>query len=296
MSKKKLQFDVNPLFRGPSLVDRARAGNPYREVPLSEIDIDPDQPRRVFEDNSLQELSASIREHGVLCPILVRIKGAGTFRLIAGERRFRAAKLAGLSTIPAVIHSGDETTVDVLSKQLVENLQRADLSAMERALAIGQLRDALAISVRDIAQKLGVSKSYVQRSLDILSLPDDLQAALIQGAPESKITILGRLADKAQRAKLLEELDELTREELEFEVAKLLGEVEEKVSHRGTKGKRKSKGHGSSEDRRIVEGIQESLGSRARIVRSSPSSEKGKVVLEFYSKDDLNEIYKRLTR
>jgi ParB family chromosome partitioning protein len=297
MARKTLKFEMNPLLSGPSLESRARTGSPYREISISDIDVDPDQPRRVFDQAALNELATSIKEYGVLCPILVRIAEGGTYRVVAGERRLRAAKLAGLDRIPAVVDSDKEDGKDVLAKQLVENLQRQDLSSMERALAIGQLREQFSWSVREVATHLGVSKSFVQRCIEVLELPDDLQAALIAGAPESKILLLAQIKDRAKRKSLIARLEQLSRSALEEELDELLGRggQGDEVSHGGTKRKKRKGPQLSVEDRRIVEEIQRTLGTKVEIARKSGDSGKGRLTLEFYSPTDLYEIYRRLT-
>ncbi len=286
MARKPIRFENNPLFAGPSLEARSKSGSPYRELLISDIDVDPNQPRRHFDAESLAELAASIKEYGVLSPILVRITEGGSYRLVAGERRFRACKLLGRETIPAVVDSGDDDGV-TLAKQIVENLQRQDLSSIERAEAIGRLREVGKLSIRDLAAKLGISKSQVQRSLEILELPDDLRAALEQGASESKILLLSKVGDRAKRLTLLKRLDGLTREELEGELGGAEGgeRGREKVSHGGTKL--------SAEDRRVVEELQKALGLKVQLLRRS-DSQHGKLVIDFYSRDDLSEVYRRL--
>lgn len=294
MARKRVNFAVNPLLSGPSLATRQASGSPYREVPVGEIDVDPDQPRRVFDTEALAELASSIKEHGVLCPILVRPSAGGSYRLVAGERRLRASKLAGLETIPAVVDSSQDGDTSILAKQLVENMQRQDLTAMERALAIGQLRDTFQISIREIARRLGVSKGLVQRSLDILSLPDDLQAALIQGASESKVLVLAGVIDRGLRKALLEQLDSLTRDELEQRVREVsAGNGEGKEYHRGTASK-PSRRRSSAEDTRLATDLQRILGTRVQILRRRGKSQQGKLVIEFYSNDDLSEVTRRL--
>lgn len=285
MTKKSIKFAFNPLLSGPSIKDRSYAGSPYRLVPISEIDLDPDQPRRVFVEDALNELAESIKMYGVLSPILVRQTEVGTFRIIAGERRFRASKLAGLEAIPAILDQRDSEDSEKLALQLVENLQRQDLTPMERALAIGQLRDSYSISVREIARRLGISKSMVQRSLEVLQLPDDLQVALISGASESKVLMLAQIADRAQRANLLKQIEGLTREKLEEVVQKST------ASRRGTI-KKKELGH---EDRRIVDSIQRKLGAKVKLSRKPGRGKGGSLTVEFYSADDLDELYRRLT-
>ncbi|MCC6220624.1 MAG: ParB/RepB/Spo0J family partition protein [Deltaproteobacteria bacterium] len=296
MARKKLSFESNPLFSGPSLVDRAQSGSPYRELSIGDIDVDPDQPRRVFDTQSLSDLAASIKQQGVLCPILVRPTDAGTYKLISGERRLRASKIAGLEKIPAIIDNGEDLDRTILAKQLVENIQRDDLTSMEKALAFGQLRDAYGWSVREIAKQLGVSKSQVQRSIDVLMLPDDLQSALIEGASESKILLLSRIQDREMRKELLLRLADLSRSQLEDEIAAIEDGLQgnsRRSSHGGTVAT-KTREKIRPEDRRIVEDMQQALGIRVNLLRRKGKETQGKLILEFYSSSDLNELYRRL--
>ncbi|NMC62817.1 MAG: ParB/RepB/Spo0J family partition protein, partial [SAR324 cluster bacterium] len=175
-----------------------------------------------------------------------------------------------------------ETT---LSIQLVENLQRTDLSPLERSQAIGVLSENYKLSVREIAAKLGISKSNVQRSLEILSLPDDLLNALKEGASESKILLLAKIEDPEVRAAYLKDLDVLTRSQLRDEMvkgknAKIAGSV--------------GKGALSAEDQRISDEIQRALGLKVRLIRNSPGSEGGKLSIDFYSSSDLQELFRKL--
>ena len=268
MAKKKFSLVGNPLLSGPSLVDREHAGVPYREIPIAQIEADPNQPRQVFDEERLRELASSIATYGVLSPILVSTTAtSGKFRLIAGERRLRAAGIVGLKTIPALVDQGDEHDGErTLAIQLVENLQRADLSSLERAHAIGALRDSFHLSIREVAERLGVSKSMVQRSLDILSLPDDLLSALRDGAPESKILLLAKIEDEEIRASYLKDIDLLTRSQLQKDLEK------EKVQAERQQ-------FASPEDRRLAEEMQRTLGVRVRLQRSSPESDSGRVVI-----------------
>jgi ParB family transcriptional regulator, chromosome partitioning protein len=296
MTRKPISLEANPLFAGPSLEARNRMGSPFRYIQLSEIDVDPDQPRRVFNSEGLDELAASIKEFGVLCPILVRVTAGGTYRLVSGERRFRACKQLGLENIPAVIDQDDPEGTETLGKQLVENLQREDLSPMERALAIGQLRGKCSMSVRDIAGHLGLSKSLIQRSLEILTLPDDLQAALIAGASESKILMLGQVEDRGIRKRILSDLDNLTRTQLEAAINEANGSQREqsKASHGGTVEGSGEKLTLSVEDQRVVDEIQRSLGTKVQLLRTAKKPKQGRLVIDFYSSEDLDEIYRRL--
>lgn len=303
MSSRRLDFsslENNPLLKGPTYDNRIRSGVPYREIPISEIDVDPDQPRRVFDTQALEELAASIREYGVISPILVRPIAGGLFRLVAGERRYRASKIAGLEMIPAVVDSSEDQQ-SILPKQLVENLQRQDLTPLERGSAFGQLRDKFNWSVREIARQLGVSKTAVQRGLDLLVIPEDLKNALINGASESKILLLSQVTDSNKRRLLLSKIDILSRAQLEREISGEDNLEDDELSHGGTgdrSGKSKKKKSKAvvnlPGDTRIVGDIQKSLGLKVKLERKKGNKEQGKLVLEFYSDEDLKEIYNKL--
>lgn len=283
MSKRKLLLANNPLLSGPRLEERERTGSPYREIPISLIDRDPNQPRVNFDEEKLQELATSIRTYGVLSPLLVRPgKVPGRYDLIAGERRFRAAQIVGLSSVPAMIDQEDVGSEQrTLAIQLVENLQRADLSPLERAHAIGALKETYGLSVRDVAERLGVSKSMVQRSLEILELPDDLLNALREGASESKILLLSKIDNEEIRASYLKDIELLTRNQLEKDIEKNGAEKVGKVNL-------------SPEDQRITDEIQRSLGLKVKMIKADPGQESGKLVIEFYSSGDLQEIFRKL--
>ena len=285
MAKRTLVLANNPLLSGPELGSRERSGSPYRELKISAIERDSNQPRVNFDEEKLKELSHSIKTYGVLSPILV-VPGRlpGRFKLVSGERRFRAAILAGLSSIPAIIDK--ESTTDggrTLAVQLVENIQRSDLTPLERAHAIGALKESYNLSIRQIADKLGISKAMVQRSLEILELPDDLMNALREGAAESKILLLAKIDDPEVRASYLKDLDVLTRSKLQKEL-----DSDEVVATKPSARKL------SPEDTRIADEIQRSLGLKTTMLRPNPHSDQGKLVIEFYSEGDLQEVFRRL--
>ncbi len=287
MTKRGFSFANNPLMQGPGLDERSRGGVPYREIPLSAVEADPNQPRRTFDQDKLQELAESIKLYGVLSPILVRAgKLPGRYTVISGERRFRAANLAGLASIPAVVNQGNEAEDRMLAIQLVENLQRDDLTPLERAQAIGALRDAHKLSVRDIADKLSISKSAVQRSLEILQLPDDLLSALKDGAAESKVLLLAKIDDSSIRASYLRDLEVLTRSELERNL-----KAQKTVVANSDEGAGRVV---SAEDTRIADEIQRSLGMKVKLSRSAADSEGGRLTIDFYGDSDLQIVFRKL--
>ena len=144
-----------------------------RVIPIAQISPNPQQPRLAFDATSLEELAASIREHGVLQPILVRPRGNNEYELIAGERRWRASKTAGMATIPALVEDIDDDTA--LEIAIIENLQREDLSPLDEAAMYDRMVREHGYSVRKLAQKLGKDKGYLENRLRLADAPDDVR-------------------------------------------------------------------------------------------------------------------------
>lgn len=161
----------------------ARTPTAVREIPISRIHPNPSQPRMTWHEETLKELAASISEHGVLQPILVRPAGnaAGSeqaYEIIAGERRWRASKLAGRDTIPAIVERFDDSTA--LEIALIENLQREDLSPLDEAFIYHKMTNELGYSIRGLASKLGKDKGYVENRLRLAGAPDDVREMVAQ--------------------------------------------------------------------------------------------------------------------
>ena len=152
----------------------------YLELPLDAIAVNPYQPRDKFDQASLNVLTESIREVGVLQPVLVRPSVDGRYELIAGERRCRAARQAGLDRIPAVVRTAEDA--DTLEQALVENLHREDLNAIEEAAACQQLMDEFGFTQETVAKRLGRSRSAVANTVRLLQLPDEVKAMVISGS------------------------------------------------------------------------------------------------------------------
>lgn len=156
------------------------SGGPgLQEIPIGDLSPNPHQPRAHFDEESLNDLSASIREIGVLQPLLVRRLDNGRYELIAGERRWRAAQRAGLLTVPAVVKTTDD--LSSMEQALVENLHRQDLSPLEEASAFQQLIDDFGLTHDDVAKRVGKSRSSVTNALRLLALPPAIQALLADG-------------------------------------------------------------------------------------------------------------------
>lgn len=159
----------------PTAQEDSKASS-LEELSLSDIEPDPDQPRRTFDDKELASLSESIQTMGVIQPIVV-IKNGRKYQIVAGERRWRAAKLAGLEKIPAVVRT--MTAQNRLEASLIENVQREDLNAIETATAYAKLRDQFNMSITEMAKRIGKSTAAVSNTMRLLSLPDEAKRAMI---------------------------------------------------------------------------------------------------------------------
>src|SRR3954470_23970647 len=155
----------------------ARTPTAIREIPLGKVQPNPGQPRMTFHEETIQELASSIKEHGVLQPILVRPSG-DLFEIIAGERRWRASKIAGKETIPAIVERFDDATA--LEIGLIENLQREDLSPLDESTIYKKMTGELGYSIRQLASKLGKDKGYIENRLRLASAPDDVREMVAQ--------------------------------------------------------------------------------------------------------------------
>ena len=158
------------------IVEKTASAN---RVPLDQIEVNPKQPRRDFDDTSLNELAASIKIHDIIQPLTVTRLANGKFRIIAGERRFRAAKIAGLKDVPVYVRQANDA--DLLELSLLENLQRKDLNAIEIALSYKRLMDELEYTQEQVAERMGKERSTVTNYIRLLKLPPDLQIAVRTG-------------------------------------------------------------------------------------------------------------------
>ncbi len=180
-------FDDTPLEKSP-----------YQLLPIYKVEPNPDQPRQDFDEEELQALSESIAEHGIIQPLTVRETGKGYYQIIAGERRWRAARLANLSEVPAVIIEADDKKAMELA--LIENLQRQDLNPVEEALGYRSLIEEYGLTQEDAAQRVGKSRSNLANALRLLNLPDSLLEKLREGAltPGHARAVLSLKTEKKQ--------------------------------------------------------------------------------------------------
>jgi ParB family chromosome partitioning protein len=258
------------------------------EVSVGSIEPNPHQPRNHFDDDALAELAASIRELGVLQPILVRPLGSETYQLIAGERRWRAALRAGLATIPAIVRSADDERT--LAEALVENLQREDLGALEEAAAFQLLIEEFGLTHDQVATRVGKSRSAVTNTLRLLHLPASIQRLLADG----------RLSPGHARA-LLGTPDRAFQEQLARRAASeqwSVRQVEEAVRDRTTPANEPVRAPRAVSGLRppglleLEELLARLLDTRVRIAMGSG---RGRVTIEFADLEDLERIYRTMT-
>lgn len=245
-------------------------------IPLSDITPNPEQPRRNFKEAELKELAESIREHGVLQPILVSEKSDGGYLLIAGERRYRASKLLNLPTIPALVKEfKDEQKLEVA---LIENIQRSELNPLEEAFAYQRLVEEFGLTQEEVAVKVGKSRSAVTNTIRLLTLPEEVQRALIEG----KIS--------AGQARTLLSIDD-QKNQLEM-LQSMLGE---KISVRDLEQKvREKKGNSVRHDPNVVYIEEELRGKLGTKVSVSKKGEVGTITIHFFSKEELEEIVRKI--
>ena len=245
MAKKNggLGRGLDAIFLNNSFEDAAERENQVSSLRISLVDPKSDQPRRYFDKEALEELAESIKENGLLQPILVREYAEGRYQIIAGERRFRASKLAGLSEIPAIIL--DKTDKEVAEISLIENIQREDLNPVEEAMAFKTLATEYGMTQEELSQRVGKSRSAVANSVRLLDLPEAVLAMVaakelsaghartLLGVkdPEDMLLLAQRAAEEDLSVRQLEEevkrINRPRREEKEEETLPLVDYLHE---------------------------------------------------------------------
>jgi ParB family chromosome partitioning protein len=259
----------------------AAAATGVTEVPLASITPNPHQPRSSLRDQDVVELAASIEEHGIIQPLLVTGAPDG-YQLIAGERRWRAARLAGLATVPVVVK--DVAPREMLELALVENLQRDDLNPLEEAIAYRQLVEEFKLTQEQVARRVGKSRAAISNTLRLLKAVRTVQEALMEGkiSEGHARALMGLEQAEAQEAAFKTVLKQgLNVRQTEELVRRLLGAPREK----------KSAPEVSPETRALETSFRQALGTKVNLTRSDKG---GRVVIFFYSDEELDALYERI--
>jgi ParB family chromosome partitioning protein len=261
-------------------MDELDAQGMLRTVDVEAIRPNPYQPRSEFEDEALDELADSIREHGLIQPLIVHEESPGDYTLIAGERRWRACRRAGIEQVPVVVK--EATPQEMLELALIENIQRADLNPLEEGLAYQQLMEDFGLKHEEIARRVGKSRSAVSNTLRLLDLPEKVRLSVLNGeisggharalcalaTPEQQLAVMAQVVKNGWNVRKTEEI-----------VRKLKAQA---------RPARKKKRVASPEIQHLEWRFRESLGTRVQIEAGRKG---GKVVIYYYSDEELNAIY-----
>ena len=295
MAKKGLGKGLDVFFMSdlsspadtPAGTGEATSGTGTSEIKITDIDPNKNQPRKLFYDDSLEELAESIRTHGILQPLALRRMPGGRFQIIAGERRFRAAKRAGLETVPAVIVEADDKETAELA--LIENLQREDLNPVEEAQGFKTLMTEFGLTQEEAAERLGKSRSTLANSLRLLALCDEALNLLSDGKIDrGHAKVLLGISDKEKQAEAAEicaekglnvrQTEELVRRMNKSLLAPPEPEAKEfEVDYVAA----------------LERDLTKSLGRKVRLVAGK---KKGKIELEYYGNDDLEKLISVLNK
>lgn len=282
MAKRKaLGRGLGSLIPESDQAGDARGG--LRVIPLEAISPNPHQPRSKVDQEKLEELAASIHEHGLIQPLIVTETEAGKYSLIAGERRWRAAILAGLSELPVVVK--EASPQEMLEIAIIENVQRDDLNAIEEAVAYQQLIDEFGMTQEDVAKRVGKSRPTVANLVRLLKLESDVQAAVVEGriSGAHARALLPLPTPEAQTAVMQTIVkNDLNVRQVEALVKKMLT---------GPEPKPRKAARISPEMAALADEISQSLGTKVDI---RPGAKGGKVVIHYYSDEELQAIYESI--
>lgn len=260
--------------------EEAAKGENVSEIEVSKIFANPNQPRKVFDETALQELSSSIKKHGVIMPIIVNKSAGDRYMIIAGERRYRATKLAGLYTIPAIVKNYSERQIKEIS--LIENLQREDLNPIEAANAMKSLMNDYGLTQEDLADRIGKSRSAVANTLRLLNLVPEVMK-LVEGGELS--------AGHARAIVAVPGLDQKKMAETAVKEGWSVREIEKKVKDYfippEEKNKKKEKVELSAELKDLIGDMQRVFGTK---VNAIGNDNKGRIYIDYYTRDDLDRL------
>ena len=302
MATKKNALGKNPLEKKgkglnavidggrPGKVEKTKAPSPATAggeviLKINEVEPNKNQPRKEFDQAALEELADSIKQHGIMQPIVVT-KQDGYYEIIAGERRWRAAKLAGLKEVPVVIK--EYSPQEVMEVALIENIQREDLNPVEEAKAYQHLIEEYKLKQEDVAKKVSKNRTTITNALRLLKLPDSILNMLISGTISGGHARALLAIDDAKKQQKI--ADKIVKDKLSVrEVEKLVKDDGDKSSSK-PKSKKKLPQEAIYED--LEERLSKSMGTKVKIQRKNATQ--GKIEIEYYSNDELDAITSKL--
>lgn len=259
--------------------ERERRGETVSEIDIDTIFANPNQPRKMFDETALEELAESIKKHGVIMPIIVNRSG-DRFMIIAGERRFRASRIAGLKTIPAIVKNYDERRIKEIS--LIENLQREDLNPIEAATAMKSLMEEYGLTQEDLSERLGKSRPAIANTLRLLSLSNEVRKLVISGelsAGHARTLVTVPEKDQIKMANSAVK-EGMSVRDLEKIVKDYFIPPEEKKT-------KKMKAPLSAELKELIADMQRVFGTK---VNAIGNDNKGRIYIDYYTRDDLDRL------
>ncbi len=276
---------ASPVVDVKKLQESAEEQSGVIRLKIRDIEPNPDQPRKTFDKAALEALASSIKEHGVIQPILVKPEKGGIYIIIAGERRWRAAKLAGLKEMPCII--GEYTEKEIMEVALIENLQREDLNPIEESEGYKKLMDTFALTQEEVSQRVGKSRSAVANALRLNQLSDTVKKMVVDGKISAgharAILSLEKESDRLILAEKIEK-DGLSVRQAEAAAAVI-------AKNRGTKKTKTVDKNLESYFKNLADTLSHKLETKVSIKHGK---KRGKIEIEYYSNDDLENILRKL--
>lgn len=255
-------------------------------IAVDDIEVNPKQPRRDFDEQALKELSESIRMHDIIQPVTVSKTASGKYRLISGERRWRASKMAGLKDIPAYIRQAND--VELLELALLENLQREDLNAMEVALSYKRMMEELDYTQEKVAERMGKDRSTVANFIRLLKLPPDIQLAVRNGSlTMGHARALINVDTIDQQLYIFKEINSKG-----LNVRQTENLVRNLYKQQGTAVKKTAKSGLSAPYQRIEDNLASHFSTRVKLKHSKGGN--GQIIIDYYSIDELTKLLEQM--
>ena len=285
--QKGLGKGLGALFNTDDVIESVLEGQGVLELKITEIEPNKNQPRRKFDEEKLEALAESIKEYGVLQPIVVKKLETGFYQIIAGERRWRASRMAGIKKIPAIVKEYDLKASKEIA--LIENLQREDLNPIEEAEGFAELMEEFNLTQEELSQKTGKSRPAIANSLRLLNLPKEIKQYLIEGKISSGHARAILAVEKKETQLLLAQ--KVISEEMSVR------QIEAYINQIQKKPTVKKKSAKELELERYILSLEDNLSSAfGTKVKIHHGKNKGKIEIQYYSNDDFDRIMKMIKK